>query len=348
MNMKIIACAIAGAFLMTPLAFGEGLLPLNPLVNGDLDTYVTPGMAAALQPVADRCFGIGHQAFDVLYSSWADSTLAHENDVERDVDAGTEAAASGDAPGAATHAGNAATTAAETDPAPTAEFLGSYPGLIGSNPAYPYYCDPNYREIAMPNAWAMSRDRGLAWSSNEVIFTDSTGDGDQEAVFNKTTTAYLYQAAVSTQQAWSADFDDFEFTLESGQLPPGAYIQIGFSVNPGYQQNPWIGIWWDGGIQFDQNDMVPDAQGRIHLNTTADGSIVCPDYTPCYDFQRAYNAGTPAEKHTLLGQVRLVQTSFWSFGNPNGNVVLDDIAYVGAKTMAETMAETPPSPNPGT
>ncbi|MFA5862375.1 MAG: hypothetical protein WDA16_11845 [Candidatus Thermoplasmatota archaeon] len=341
MKTKLIACVIAGAFLMTPLVFGKGLLPLNPLVNGDFDTYVTPGMAQALRPVADRCFGIGHQVLDPLGSSWEHSTEDHVNAVGDELNAANQSAQGGNVTDAANHTQSAANLTAETDPNSTADYVGTYPELITGNPSYPYYCDPNYNEFAMLNAWNISRDRGLAWSSEKVTFTDNNGDGDQEAVFNTTPGAFLYQAAASTQQAWSADFDSFEFTLESGNLPPGAYIQIGFSVVPGYQQNPFIGVWWDG-IQFNKKNMTLDEQGRIHLNPIKDGFIVCAVYTPCTDFQKAYSVGDEKAKHNLLGQVRLVQTSFWGFGNPSGHVVIDDVAYVGAKTMAETVPNLNP------
>jgi hypothetical protein len=327
MLAKILVCAIAGTFLMTPLALGTGILPLNPIVNGDFDTFVTPGMAQALRPVADRCVGVGHQVIYPYRSNWAAYLVEGAN-------------------GPLGLSGQV-----QDDPSGTADTLTGYPveyvGGYVAAPSTTYECDPDQKDLEPVNAWETSRDRGLAWDMDaSTQIKDASSDGDQEAVLGMDAGAFLYQSFASTQQAWSADFDRFEFTLGSGTIPSGALIQIVFSLTPGYQQSPWVGVFWEGTILFAVTDqMALDGGGHVQLDPIADGSIQCLDgYPPCEQFKADYDGAGGEKKHALLGEIRLVQTGFRNFGDPHANepVVLDDIAYVGAKTMVETVPNLNP------
>ncbi|MFA5862376.1 MAG: hypothetical protein WDA16_11850 [Candidatus Thermoplasmatota archaeon] len=331
MKTKFIACAIAGAFLMTPLAFGKGLLPLNPLVNGDFDTYITPGMAAVLQPVADHCFGVGHQAVYPYKSEWAAYILKGVNDPPWLVQQ------------------------AQDDPNGTAGNFTGYPvayaGEYAAAPKRTYECDPDHKDQESVNAWEASRDQGLGWGKDaSTQIKDYSGDGDREAVFGTDSSAFLYQSydkAGLTQQAWSADFDSFDFTLEAGNIRNGAEIEIPFSLTPGYMQSPYVGIFYEGFIHLNvTNQMALDGNGHVQLDPIADGYITCPKaYPPCETFKDAYynTNNTSANQHKLLGEIRLLYTKFLNFGDATEHVVIDDVAYIGAKTMVETE----PNPNPG-
>lgn len=319
---KILA-AFCVVVTLVPMAAAGGLLPVNPIVNGDFDTNVQPGGVGLLYPYMNQCIGVGHQVMVPLYSSWGDwvfETASEPTGVDP-TDPGLVGTATG---------------------YPTAYAMGHV-----TDPMRAVRCDPSYLDIAQPNPWNTLNDPSFMWSNDPgTVFGDANGDGDIEAVIPRVPAQHnhnLWQSVATPTQAFSADFDAFEFTLESGVIPAGANIQVGLSLTPGYMQSPWVGIFWEGAVLFRANDLVPGAGGRISVDPVAKGEIICPAYTPCYEFRAAYNAADEEGKRTLLGQTRIVQTSFWSFNGGVGPVVIDDVAYVGAKTFAETV----PNPNPG-
>lgn len=302
--VRTAAASLFAAILLAPAALGEGILPVNPIVNGDFDTFLTPGMASGARGVADRCFGIGHQYLPALY--WPEETLVED---------------------ATAHA----------------------QGFV-EEPGRLYECDPQWEDNVQLNAWEKSRDRGFMWSNDPgTLFDDFDGDGDLEAIIPRVPTSHshnMWQSGATATQAFSANFEAFEFTIESGTPAPGANIQVGLSLSPGYMQHPWVGAFWEGAILFRADDFQPDAGGRVSIDPIARGEIICPGgYQPCFDFKAAYDAalGDEESQRTLLGQTRIGQTSFWAFNNGVAPIVIDEVAYVGATTFAETV----PNPNPG-
>jgi hypothetical protein len=321
---RIHFAVLVAAALLVPIAAADGLLPINPITNGDFDTAVTPGGVGPARPVLDRCIGIGHQGLNPLFSSYGDWSLALIND------------------GAA----DPTTVATKATGATFADDATGYPiaaaGGYAGNPDSILGCDPNFNDLAQPNPWNSLRDDGFMWSNDPATsFLDVTGDGDTEAVIPSVPAQHshsLWQSIATSTQAFSADFDAFQFTVESGSLPASANVQVGLSLTPSYMQSPWVVAFWEGAVYFTSADLVPDASGRVSVNPVAKGEIICPAaYTPCEEFRADYNAADAVGKATLLGQTRIVQTSFWSFNNPAGPVVLDDIAYLGAKSFAETV-----------
>lgn len=317
------AMALAVALLLAPVALGAAALPVNMLVNPGFDQYAVASLPPLARPVLDRCVGVGHQAFDVVFSPWGDWVVATANAGASDpvalVDAATGPTFVGDATGFP---------------------LAHAPETL--RPGYAAGC-PNFNDLAQANAWTMSEDRGLGWSNDPgTRFYDFDGDNDVEAVIPAVAAQHehnLWQSFVSPQQAMSADFGHFEFTVEAGVIPTRANNQIGLSLSPGFAQHPFVGAFWEGAVMFRANDMAPDVDGRVRLDPARQGEIVCPaGYAPCLDFRAAFDAADTDGRRALLSQARVVQVSFWSFSGGAGPVVLDDVAFVDQKTTAEGIA----------
>lgn len=295
---RLVLIVLAFGLVTTPLALGGGIAPVNPVINGDFDTDVPFTPPQELAVLGDVCVGVGHQALDV-----AD-----------------------DAP--------------TGDPNALAAYAVDHATMIADDPEYLTYCQI-HNDVADVNAWRKLSSGAPTWSRDSgVEIVDADGDGDREAVIPTRAVDFnhdLWQSWASPQQAWSLDFDAFAFTVESGAIPSSANNQIGFSLTPSYAQHPYVGIFWEGAVHFTSADMRPDANGRVTMDPVRDGSIICPSgYTPCLEFRAAYAAADDAGKHTLLGQARIVQTSFWAFNNLAGPVAIDDIAFEGAKLAVET------------
>ena len=321
MNRTLVVLALA---LAVPLAGATGLIPLNPILNGNFDVDTATQAAAPAAPLVDVCVGIGHQALIPLYSPYGDWAIAVANDASADPTV---------VPGIV------------TDPAFPDDATG-YPVQYASDaaaaPDTVVLCDPGYQDLAQINPARKIMSGGASWSSDPgTTYRDFSGDGDIEAIIPVQPEEHshnLWQSTATTTIAWSADFDAFRFVLESGTIPPPANIQLGLALTPSYQQSPWLAGFWEGAVLFRSNDLVPSGDGTVSVHPIDQGEIICPaGYTPCLAFKADYDAADVAGKHTLLGQVRIVQTSFWSFHNAGGPVVLDNVAIVGGKTMAETV-----------
>lgn len=302
-------------------------LPVNPLVNGDFDAAAGPGAPPELRGVLDVCFGVGHQALIPLYSPWGDDVIEAAN---------------------AVLAGDAETAVARVSDPYFAQYPQDYAAGYAADPASAALCDPGYQDVAEVNAWEKTQDEAPMWSNDPgTRFADFDGDGDREAIIPSAPVEHshnLWQSVATATQAFSADFAAFEFTVEAGAIPASASNQIGLALSPGYMQHPWLGAFWEGAIVFTSADMAPDASGRVRMDPVAQGSITCPaGYTPCLSFRDAWGAADDAGKRTLLGQARVIQTSFWAFSHAAGPVVIDDVAYVGAQVALSGGL----NPNPG-
>lgn len=187
--------------------------------------------------------------------------------------------------------------------------------------------------------------KAVHWSSEDgMVFGDSglDGDGDREAIINAgsgVSNHNFWQAWPSPHQAYTANFDEYRFKLESGSIPAAANIQVGLSLSPLFVQHPFVLVFWEGAVMFTGSQMVPDAGGVVHLDPVTQGQVICPaDYDPCLDFQSQFNAAaTAAGRRALLGETRVVQDSFWNFNLGSGTVVIDDVAIVGATTPPEEL-----------
>lgn len=156
----------------------------------------------------------------------------------------------------------------------------------------------------------------------------------------------IWQTFPSKQEAYTANFTTYQFTVEDGQIPSKAKIEVSLSLSPGYAQHPFVGVFYEAQVVFDAEDMVPNANGVVQPDPLQDGRIECPDYQPCRDFRSDYQDADEDGKRALLGQTRLTQNSFWSFNRGDTDVVLDDISIVGATTAAEELAAANVNPNP--
>lgn len=312
-----LAVALVAAAILAPIA--TAIVPhanVNPLVNGDFDTDTSLPAAAPLGPYIDQCFGVGHQVNDPLYSSWGDWAIGTANDPEGATPEGAVAA--------------------------NAYWAGVAQGYA-ADPSTAYGC--NGLDSALVNPSEKIVDPGFMWSNDPgTQFGDLDGDGDREARIPRVPAEHthnLYQAIATPTQAFGANFHAFAFTVESGAIPPTANVQVGLSLSPSYQQHPFVGTFWEGAVLFRADDFAPQGH-HVALDPVHQGEIVCPaGYSPCLAFKADYLAADDAGKRTLLGQARIVQTSFWAFSGGAGPVVIDDVAYVGALPLGGTAPNTP-------
>ena len=316
MSNNQLAAALVAAAILSPIAAALASPQGNPIMNGDFDMDTSQPAADPIRPYVNQCFGVGHQALDPLYSAWGDWAIATINDP---------------------------TNATPEDAAAANTYWQVVAEDYAADPAGVYGC--RGVDVALVNPSEKLVDPGFMWSNDPgTTFGDFDGDGDREARIPRVPVEHnhnLWQSVATTTQAFSADFDLFAFRVESGVIPAGANIQIGLALSPGYAQHPFVGVFWEGAILFRSNDFItPGVQ--YALDPVARGEIICPGgYTPCLLFKAEYDAADNAGKRTLLGQARIVQTSFWAFSGGVGDVIVDDVVYYGAAPAGTTPPNVP-------
>jgi hypothetical protein len=183
--------------------------------------------------------------------------------------------------------------------------------------------------------------------------SDVNGDGDREAVIegagDNVPVRDLFQVAAPPLQTATLDFDSVGFSIEAGSIAPGANIRLGFALTPLYEAHPYALVFNEGSLVFPARAMVPDASGRVTIDSLA-GSIDCPvdqegrAWMPCEHFRSEFNAasGDGAAQRSLLGRARIVEVDLGGFaGLPAGErIVIDDIELAGDRSVAERAAQT--------
>lgn len=188
--------------------------------------------------------------------------------------------------------------------------------------------------------------RHAAWSSlaqaPATENRDYDGDGDLEMVVPLPMTGNnahnFWQSYANPQQAFSANFRVLSFDLEINSptppnlrtLAPYGRVQISTGLAPFSEVNQWVLLYVECALTFtsaqlmDLGTWTPIPAGtrtywHVEIEPTA---IPLGSYYPgCDAIAAAYNAGTHEERHEILNQMRIVQTSFWAF---NG-LVIDNV-----------------------
>lgn len=189
------------------------------------------------------------------------------------------------------------------------------------------YVTPCYSSALRSTGWSTQQ-----LSAGQEAITaqpmDFDGDGDLEMVVPRVTlnSHSFYQSFANPQQAFSGDFAAFTFDLESGALDNAGTVILSLSRTPFADPNEWLLLYVDCGLAITPALIAshatpfdgPDGRTYHHVSIDPAEVLMFPYWTGCQATADAYNAASTAERHALLGPMRLVQTSFWSF---NGQVV---------------------------
>ena len=314
---------LGATLLLAPLALSGGVVP-NPVVNGDFELFLPTELAPLEGTPVDECIGIGHQV------QFGDDTL------QSDLTGGPYTSPDPD---------NADPVAAVTrltdDPEGEARFLSGYGNCVwGTGDGY---------DLAWLNPVRTAQDDAIHWSAENMVGGDWDGDGDREAkIPNGGPGHNMWQAYPSPFQAFTANFDALEFDVDDGAIAPGSLVQISLSTTPLEVQNPWLVIFLDCGLNFPGSALLAnmDANGHVAMDP-ADATLFSRNTgntQDCDAAAAAWAGASHAERHEILGRLRIVQLSFWSFHTaPNDPscdcaILIDNVSLTHATTFAEEIA----------
>lgn len=212
----------------------------------------------------------------------------------------------------------------------------------------PHVQDPTDPNEELPWPWLASVTpceagamKALHWSTSRVTqFGDYDGDGNREAKIDGSVTLppgdqigkshNFWQAYPSPHQAYSADFQALRFRVEAGAIPPGASVQISLSSVPLSDVSPFVVIFIDCFLTF-QNLTPSGSLNRVEADPVT--ATFSSAWDGCDDEAAAWSAADDAGKRALLGRMRIVQLSFWQF-QTGAPVTLDGVELYQAKTIA--------------
>lgn len=315
---------VLGATLMiAPMGLGQAPIPdtgANPVVNGDFELSIPDEATAPLEGTpADECVGVGHQVF------YGTETYQHDLIDEND-------------PGAA----------AERDPGQQAELLSGYGHCV--------FSDEQGYDLAWINPVNTASDDAVQWSGhNDDTVTDVDGDGDREIQVDPATAESshsFWQAYPNAFQAFTGNFDALEFDVEDGQIPDRAFVQVSLSATPLHTQTEDLVIYRDCALTFKNLDDAVQ-NGHVAIDPV-DAQFSDTGDADCEDLEDAWNdpSTTDDDRRTMLGQLRIVQLSFWRLNAGTDAVVIDNVSLTGSSTVVEeiaagnvNVAPSPPSPD---
>lgn len=299
---------VTAAALLSPFAMGGGALPVNAVVNGDFELYTDQGVETPADDVLDTCVGIGHQ---VYYG---------EETVQADL-------------------------ADRQDPAGAADRVTADPAEEAARHAGVGYCvystDDGYDLVwAVPSAQAQRPAVGWSFDlSPGVEWGDFDGDGDREAKFPTGVGSghNMWQSYASSNQAFTADFDAFEFTIENGAVPQGAVV-LSLSMTPLAAQSADVPYYFECQITFSVTQIRDSVgvDGRVSMDP-ADATFRSRN-AACNELDAQWDSATNAERHVILGQLRVVQLSFWNFNRGPTDTIVDEVAMTWSRSAVEAAA----------
>lgn len=301
----------------------------GPVENGDFETGTTPRAvheALSDSPV-DECTGVGHQVF------YGPSSLA-----------GQATGGQAGEPNASKADPSAAAQDAADDPVDHAVFLSGYGHCV---------FEPNDRGVDV--AWVNPVDqfnKPILWSvhpgfpSTEFGYDLDDDPFDREARFIADADLHnlnMWQSYVSQPGVYTANFDAFEMTVEAGDIPNSAKVQVILSASPLEAQSPYTVGYLDCVLTFDSANLAPGTDGRVSVDPLegsfrydhGDNDPICTEAAATINSDSA----TEEEKRDALGRLRIVQLNFRNFNTGSQAVVVDDVAMPGATTVAEEIAE---------
>lgn len=323
--MRSIFTVLIGLAMLTvaaPAAVSDPLVPVGATTNGDFERPFIPEVVPdALEGTPlDGCYGVGHQVLwgtdspqGVLLGTGPFSPTEAEPNPEGLVDRYGEE----DRP----------IDKARDD---AAAQVGPDTCVFGSEEGYDLvWLDPK-----------ASTEKASGWSFHapdpSVEFGYDLDDDpfDREVRFltgGEGSIHNLWQSYANRHQAFTGNFDHLEFVIEDGQLPTEtqASVKVSLSSAPSHHADPTFPVEIDCVLTFHVTELAEHVQDGVVQMSPLDAQF-SPDSDDC----PAYS-GTDEEKRATLGQLRIVQLSFWRFNQADQPLVIDDIALPGATLYAE-------------
>lgn len=306
--------------IIAPMGLGQGVAP-NATLNGDFELFIPPEAGQALEGTpADECIGIGHQ---VLYGT---ETYQHDLIDENDPD-----------------------SAMDRDPVEQAKLFSGYGYCVWSQ-------EEGYDYVWL-NPAEKAKDDAVQWSehpdTSPTDFLNNDDDEDREAVIEADPSASghnMWQAYPNAHEAFTGDFAAFEFDVEAGQINPGALVQISMNPSPLSEQSartfePDCRLSFSGDLLLDnlEGDHVSVDPTEARYSSHYDG---CPS-------EQTWEDADDEGRRTILGQLRIVQLSFWSFNrgvseNPECGcaIQIDNVSITNPASLAESAASGNAQINP--
>ncbi len=322
-----------------PAAVSDTLAPVGAVTNGALETPFIPEVVPdALEGTAlDACYGIGHQV------QWGTDSPQHAL-------VGTDPYNPEDA---------------DPDPARLAERYTSEERPISKAEedaqaqAGPDTCVFG-KEEGYDLVWQqpkMSAEKPLHWSFHAPDPSVEFGYGfdddpfDREARFlteGEGSAHNLWQAYPSKHQAFTANFDALEFAVEDGDIADAstATVKISLSSAPVHHTSSTFPIEIDCVLTFKSSEMASHVGGDGVMSMSPLDAAFGPHGNDPDCPMEAWNAAPDEDgKRSVLGQLRIVQLSFWNWNSASEPIVVDDIALPGATLFAEEVASGNAAPS---
>lgn len=311
MRHTILIFAVATLTVLAPMGLAEGVAP-TATINGDFELHTENAASEQLTGTpADECIGIGHQA---LYGT---ETYQHDLLDKQDPEA-----------------------AMDRDPAGQAELLVGYDHCVWSE-------EEGYDYVWL-NPVEKSKDAAVQWSehpdTSPTTFGDNDGDGDREATIASGGAGHnMWQAYPNAHEAFTGDFTAFELDVEAGEINPGALVQISMNPTPLNEQSDRT-FEADCRLSFSGSLLLANMDGDGHVSVDPVDARYSSHYDGCPSVEDWENADDDG-KRDILGQLRIVQLSFWSFNRGvvedpgcGCTVQIDNVSITNPASLAESAA----------
>ncbi len=335
--------AVASLVVMGPMGLSQGVVP-NAVVNGDFELHAPDEGDEMLEgSPLDECIGVGHQVFWGSQTPQGKAAQSVEASADADPDEGSVDAS-------ASVSSSSAQEGAQMlvdDPKHETVFLVGYGHCVHS--------EEEGADVAWINPSHQASNPALAWSATpvdeggSVWFGDNDDDGDREAVVladDSLQNHNMWQSWLSSNQAFTANFQTFEFDVEAGAIADNAAVILSLSATPMAVQSPWVGLWLDCQLRFSADqlqDSLDDDQDRVVASPLE--ATFTSRHADCDDLETAWkDTETEEEKREVLGQLRIGQLSFWSFNHAEQDeacscaIQIDNVAITHATSVPEEIA----------
>ncbi len=363
-----------------PQTMGSSIAPVGAIANGDFEIGLVPReVDQNFQDTAlDTCTGVGHQAIwgtETLQAELVGTTPFQAAGLALEpADRATDDDASNDPPGPTVDRVTDGDPSNDPEPSDVAEpdpegaadrfvenpedealFLAGYGHCVhgddtGYDAAWIAPAGGQGGRAAFWGGMGLSGSGVSAPSSSEAgfEFDDNPFDREVRVLACSDCSGHNFWQVSNRHVAYTGNFDAFEFRVEAGEISDTGRVVISFSDTPLGTQSPWAAGFVLCELSFPLSAMeaTPDENGLVSVDPL-DGDFRSL-YSSCDDDQALWNdQGTTAdEKREMLGQLRIIQTSFWNFHVPPSQasedcdcaIVIDDVAIVGATTAAEEAA----------
>lgn len=312
MRHTTLILAIATLTVLAPMGLSDGVAP-TATINGDFELHTeNPASEQLTGSPADECIGIGHQ---VLYG---EASVQHDLIDDEDPEAAVDRISQ--------------------DPEGEALYTSGYDHCVWSE-------EEGYDYVWL-NPVEKTKDSAAQWSTqpdtSPTTFGDNDGDGDREATISSGGAGHnMWQAYPNAHEAFTGDFAAFELDVEAGEINPGALVQISMSPNPLDEQSDRT-FEADCRLSFSGSLLLANMDSDGHVSVDPIDASYSSHYDGCPSVQDWEDADDD-EKRAILGQLRIVQMSFWSFNRGvtedpgcGCTIQIDNVSITNPASLAES------------